>query len=594
MVKKSVKNLLRVWGSKAGLAVLLCAAILAACSGGDDDVIPKTVVGTDLTDLIPLPQAGSSRPQTIEEQAQFTGAVKWEYIFEGGSFVSAQGPGFLPDVTYRAVLTLTAKPGYTFEGLAENSFTHRKGVAVNPAGTGSSLDVTIEFPKTPKEGDQLVSETNLGAVVSAPYQGGTPQTTASLDQYDAAISWETADGEALDGTFAPSTVYRAVIVLSPKDGYTLSGLDAGDFTHPNTDNISFDPSHNTVYIVFDSTKAEGEAEPVTLYDISGLIPPPVHRQTPVWTIENDQYTGTLAWSEGETPIGEGGTYDCEKPFQALLTLSAKEGFTLEGLPADAFTHTGSVSISNAADSGIVTIAFAAVPWLPGAVAYPSLVPQNGVPAIKICCYPGSGNSGIRLLNNSTLTNGSNQNGFWDYGWNGNASQNSSDWADVLKDIEGVDFTGDECGQGHPTVFLTASVPEAIRKRAHCFTLDLGEVTSGIVSFGMYPRTNESESERGDRWPVQFEVFYSDTEIGAIPGEEAASLGVFEWGPAPYPFAWRDIDLYPRTDDNRSFSARYIHVRIYAEGKNGPNANWVCPSFAGIRIGVDSGTDQGDA
>jgi hypothetical protein len=208
--------------------------------------------------------------------------------------------------------------------------------------------------------------------------------------------------------------------------------------------------------------------------------------------------------------------------------------------------------------------------------------------IKICCYPitENGNSGAWLLSGSTLKDGDNAPGFWDYGWNGSSDDNASDWPEILKTPLGENFNGDECGKGHPTVFLDETVPESIRKQAHCFTLDLGEVTGSIVSFGMYPRTNEDEDELGDRWPIQFEVFYSDSEIGAIPGDEAASLGIFTWDTVPYPFAWRDVDL-TENNNGTGISARYIHVRIYAEGRNGENSDWICPSFAGIRIGVKS-------
>ena len=559
-----------------GLPLLLCLTFFTACpTGGEDAIIAETAAGTDLTDLIPFPQAGISRPNAIAEQPQFTGAVAWEYIFEGGDFIPAQGPGFLPDVSYRAVLTLTAKAGYTFEGSSEDSFTHRKGAAANSEGAGSSLTVVIRFPKTPKEGEELVSATNLGSVISAPYKGGTPTATASLGQYTAAISWETVSGEALAGTFDPSTVYKAVIVLSPREGYTLSGLDAGSFTHPNTENIRFDLLHDTIHIVFNSTKALNEDETITLYDISALIPPPVHRQAPVWTIENDQYTGTLAWSEEGTPIAAEGTYDCEKVFQAVLTLAAKTGFTLEGLPANTFTHTGSTGISNAAGGNTITLSFAAALWVPGNLSYPSLTSKT----IKICCY-ANGSPPSRLIN-GTLNNQ-----YWDYGWNSDPASNLSDWPAILKDVEGVFFDGTECGKGHPAVFLGETIPANIRKRAHCFTLDLGEVTSNIVTFGMYSR-----NDGGQRWPHQIEVFYSDSEIGPIPGDESTSLGIFE-PPFPGNHQWQNVNLYEGTAGKRGFSARYIHVRIYkTQNTVDPTINgddYIDASFNEIRVGVDNG------
>jgi hypothetical protein len=563
-----------------GLSFVLCLTLLAGCPGvGEDTSIPETAAGMDLTDLISFPEVGIARSTSFEEQPQFTGSVKWEWIFEGGDFTPAQGPSF-PNISYRAVLTLTAKSGYTFEGLNEDSFTHRKGVALNPAGTGSSLEVTIRFPVTPNEGDELVSETNLGAVLYAPYKGGTPRTTASLDQYTAAISWETVAGEALAKTFAPLTRYKAVIALTPRAGYTFSGLDGSSFSHPNTENIRFDVMHDTIHVVFNPTKGVDEDEPITLYDISALIPPPVHRQTPVWTFENDQYTGALAWTEDGTPVDPAATYDCEKPVQATATLTPKAGFTLEGLPANIFTHTGAAGISNDA-GGTITLSFAAALWTPGSVTYSSL---TGKP-INICCYYTSNGPNL-LIDNRTNTH-------WDYGWS-SAANNLSSWPEIMKDPvvlgdggPGSGFTDAECTPGHPTVFLAETVPLNIRKRAHCFTLDLGALTDNIVTFGMNAR-----DDGGQRWPYQIEVFYSsDTDIGPIPGPEATSLGIFN-PPFPGNNQWQNVNIYEGTPGKRGFSARYIHVRIYRTRDTvDPTINAddkIDASFREIRVGIDNG------
>jgi hypothetical protein len=540
----------------------------------------------DLTDLIPLPATGNPIPTVIGEQEQFTGLIAWKDSYnDGDTFLDNTGTLFYPNAVYRAALTLTAKPGYTFKGTRENSFFHQKGAAANPGGTGSSLTVTVRFPKTPKVDDLLVDATNLTSVVSMPYRGGTSQAALDHAQYSGTVSWETETGETLEGEFAPGTAYQATIALTPKTGYTFSGLIGESFTYTGARSVRFNVTAGTVVILFTATAGTGEDEKVTLFDLTSLVSAPIHRETPETGFEGEQYEGTMAWyypEEGDAPVA--GTFDYAKPIKAVIALNPKAGFTLSSLPANAFTHSDSTSISNAAGSGAITITFPGAFWIPGSISYPSLAGK----AIKICCWPGTsatgGSSASRLLSNSTRADGTNAPNHWDYGWNGNAANNSSSWPDILKNAEGISFDGDECGHGHPAVFLSPVMPEALRRRAHCFTLDLGEVTSDIVQFGMYPR-NEDESERGYRWPVQLEVFYSDTEIGAIPGDEATSLGVFEWGPVPYPWAWRYVDLYRRTSDGKGVSARYIHVRIYAEGKNGLNSEWVTPSFAGIRVGI---------
>jgi hypothetical protein len=572
------------------LPLLLCAALLVACpTEGEEEANLETVAGVDITDLLPLPATGSPIPADIAEQPQFTGTVVWKASYtDGDTFLDPPVSLFEPEAIYRAALTLTAKPGYTFKGTAENGFIHQYGAAVNPAGSRSSLTVTVRFPKTPKVDDELVSATDLTVLVSMPYRGGSPQAALNLPEYSGAVSWETESGEALEGDFAPGTVYRALVALTPKAGYTLSGLDGESFSYAGAQSTRFNITAGTVVILFGATAGENEDEKVTLFDLSDLVPVPGHRQTPELTFEGLQYEGAVAWSYAEEPeVPVEGTVEYGRPLKAAITLTPKTGFTLTSLPANAFTHADSTGASNTAGSNAVTITFPPAFWVPASISYPSLTSGR---TIKACCWPGTGTTGgstpARLIS-SPPSEGSNASNYWDYGYNGDPAQNNSSWPDIMKNAVGVTFDGDECGHGHPTVFLAETMPENIRKRAHCFTLDLGSVTNNIVRFGIYPR-NEGESERGNRWPIQIEVFYSDTDIGPIPGPEATSLGIFEWGPVSYPWAWRYADLYRRTADGKGFSARYIHVRVYAEGKNGLNSEWVAPSFARIRIGT--GTD----
>jgi hypothetical protein len=336
-------------------------------------------------------------------------------------------------------------------------------------------------------------------------------------------------------------------------------------------NVILDILSGTVTVLFKRTAGVNEDSPVNLYNLDGSIPVPVYRENPVKSFETDQYTGAVAWSyvagTTETPLAGDAAFDCEKPFKAIVTLTAKTGFTFTGVPANVFAHSGSTGISNAAGSGTVTITFAGAPWTPGSTSDISLSGKT----IAICCYPSAERNGSQLIN-GTLGG----NDYWDYGWDGDPDKNGSDWPDILKNAAGVTFNGDECGHGHETVLLPLQL-----KRAHFFTLDLGSITNNIVQLGIYPR-----NDNGDRWPIQFEVFYSDNEIGAIPGENAQSLGIFDWEPCPDPLDWRYADLYPRTSNGRGFSARYIHIRVYAEYKNGIDASWVTTSFS--EIGVRTG------
>jgi len=92
----------------------------------------------------------------------------------------------------------------------------------------------------------------------------------------------------------------------------------------------------------------------TVIDIAAIVgvTAPAGGETPVTTItETDQYTGTVSWSPSDNP------FDYETVYTATITLTAKSGYTLTGVTADFFTVGGASSVSNSADSGVVTAVF---------------------------------------------------------------------------------------------------------------------------------------------------------------------------------------------------------------------------------------------
>jgi hypothetical protein len=62
-----------------------------------------------------------------------------------------------PSTVYRALVTLSVKPGYTFTGVAANSFIHMgtdSGMVTNPVDSGT---VTITFPATAALGNSAIT-----------------------------------------------------------------------------------------------------------------------------------------------------------------------------------------------------------------------------------------------------------------------------------------------------------------------------------------------------------------------------------------------------------------------------------------------------
>jgi hypothetical protein len=87
--------------------------------------------------------------------------------------------------------------------------------------------------------------------------------------------------------------------------------------------------------------------------ISGVTIP-VAEGTPVTSVTStDQYTGTITWSGSPVTFAPTTTYT------ATITLTPTSGYTLSGVSLNFFTVAGATSVTNSADSGIITAVFPA-------------------------------------------------------------------------------------------------------------------------------------------------------------------------------------------------------------------------------------------
>lgn len=98
-----------------------------------------------------------------------------------------------------------------------------------------------------------------------------------------------------------------------------------------------------------------EAERVTVTESAiGGVTAPVVGETPVTAItEGKQFTGTVTWSP------EVSTFAASTVYTATITLTPKVGYKLDGVAASFFTAAGATSVSNEANSGVVTAVFPA-------------------------------------------------------------------------------------------------------------------------------------------------------------------------------------------------------------------------------------------
>ncbi|MDR0877997.1 MAG: hypothetical protein LBN21_08090, partial [Treponema sp.] len=322
----------------ASLAFLGCEnPFEPEASGGDDAAV---VSALDLTSLVTAPVKNTA-PLTAEiNHDQYTGTILWEK--ENGNKWAAFEGDFEPATMYRAIVTLSAKEGFTFKDLAANSFTYSGALTVsNNANTGK---VTINFKPTAAEtASTVINAFGLDGYITAPVTGAVP-SAAEIDrtQYTGTIVWQ-KDGE-ISGveTFEAAAVYKAVITLNAKTGFTFTGVDSNSFTFSGAavTNAAGTGTGALVTVTFPATAAM-----VNALGLADILVLPLKDAVPVVTIDSAQYTGAILWS----PAAD--VFAASTAYTAVITLTAKPGFTFTGLTEDNFTYPGAASVTITANTG---------------------------------------------------------------------------------------------------------------------------------------------------------------------------------------------------------------------------------------------------
>ncbi|MCR4437305.1 MAG: immunoglobulin domain-containing protein, partial [Eubacteriales bacterium] len=197
-------------------------------------------------------------------------------------------------------------------------------------------------------------------------------TTASVTVYDAytldlSTIFEDADGDNL--TYKVSVNGAAYAAADKNYSYTPAVTGTATLIFKAYDGTEDSSDTYTV-----SLNVEGI--PVSIQDIPGVTPPE-RGATPVTVItETDQYTGTVSWSPNHNPFASSTVYT------ATIILTPKGNYTLTGVAENYFKVAGAVSVSNEADSGVVTAEF------------PATAPPNSKPVAKspapVICVTASG------------------------------------------------------------------------------------------------------------------------------------------------------------------------------------------------------------
>ena len=191
---------------------------------------------------------------------------------------------------------------------------------------------------------QLLTAISIAAIsgVTAPVAGAAPSSaiTASA-QYTGSVSWSPTSNP-----FACGTAYTATIAITPKAGYTLTGVPANFFTVSGA-TASNPADSGAVAAVFPAT-----AQAISISAIAGVTAP-VAGAIPVAAItETAQYTGAVTWLPANNPFTALAVYT------ASINITPKANYTLSCVAANFFTVDGATA-TNPANSGNVTAVFPA-------------------------------------------------------------------------------------------------------------------------------------------------------------------------------------------------------------------------------------------
>jgi hypothetical protein len=348
-------------GSGANFTTPTKTYTVSAENGSTQDygvTVNRTVNALNLSSLVSAPVTGAAPNTTAINETQYTGSISWlknDNSAHSGNFAGA--------AVYKAQVSLIAQSGYTFTGVAANSFTYTGATVSNAAGGGTTLTVTITFPATAA----VVDEFNLSSLVTASVAGYTPDTTAINEtQYTGTVAWQTAsDSLPHSGAFAVGTVYKAVVSLSAKTGYTFTGVGTNAFTYTGATSVSNTANSGVVTITFPAAPAVVDQlelnNTLTLTSVVSVPSTGWTPNTPPMAPPSSQYNRNIVYRtlDDQNVL----TVMPNTVYKAVVTLSANSGHTFYGLPVNNFIHTGAaaggISAVNNGATIIVTIVFPA-------------------------------------------------------------------------------------------------------------------------------------------------------------------------------------------------------------------------------------------
>jgi hypothetical protein len=326
------------------------------------EIVYGTVpAGIDLTLYLPVPVMGAEPPQklSVPVGSSFTGTVSWKD--SNGEPVT----GKFQAAVYTAEVTLSPADGYTLEDLKEVGHDGAKAIGFlvyyrDDLGkvTTVTVGITFEIAHT-----GIPTPVNLTAYLDAPEAGRTPLKelkTPASSPFTGKINWTPNDE-----TFAAGKSYTAVVILTANaaEGYTLQGLEEGDFYHNATEAVTYNPSSKTVTIVFGEVPKAVIAGPI---DLGLYLPVPAIGVAPRKTLsvpEGSSFTGTVSWEDtGNNKWRDTMPFSIEGEYTATVKLYPKSSYQFAG--DIAFSHSGIAGEVVFGSGDPVTVSISLEPFMP--------------------------------------------------------------------------------------------------------------------------------------------------------------------------------------------------------------------------------------
>ena len=273
-------------------------------------ILPKTI-NSAITLTAPVK---NEVPQTEITTDEYTATVSWS---------PKVTDKFVYNTVYTATITITPKANYTVKGIAENGYT------VN--------------------GAQTVTNEADSATVTAVYSATENKNSNEFTQPLTITGW--TYGETAN---TPTAVAKYGTIK-----YTYSNTADGTYTEEvpteaGTHYVKATVEETADYSGLESNAVEFTILPKTINTAITQLTAPVKNEVPQTEIETDEYTATVVWSpEVEDKFG----YDTV--YTATITITPKANYTVKGIAENGYTVNGAQTVTNEADSAIVTAVYSA-------------------------------------------------------------------------------------------------------------------------------------------------------------------------------------------------------------------------------------------